>query len=150
VGTASGSDATSGESPRHGERQAAPEWIADGRATRPRVERKIAHLMRRRHGGRRARVRGRTKIAADSRSSPPRSTLHASASSASPSGPADAGCLQLRQQDYPSRLDPPPALSGSKRAVTHQEAHPYLARHPEGAAVFLAGLSSNPQGTPDR
>jgi Transposase DDE domain len=29
------------------------------------VERKIAHLMRRRHGGRRARVRGTTKIAAD-------------------------------------------------------------------------------------
>jgi hypothetical protein len=29
------------------------------------VERKIGHLMRRRHGGRRARVRGRTKVAAD-------------------------------------------------------------------------------------
>jgi len=29
------------------------------------VERKIAHLMRRRHGGRRARVRGKTKVAAD-------------------------------------------------------------------------------------
>jgi len=40
-------------------------WKADYRATRPRVERKIAHLMRRRHGGRRARVRGRTRVAAD-------------------------------------------------------------------------------------
>jgi len=29
------------------------------------VERKIGHLMRRRHGGRRARVRGRPKVAAD-------------------------------------------------------------------------------------
>jgi hypothetical protein len=29
------------------------------------VERKIGHLMRRRHGGRRARVRGTTKVAAD-------------------------------------------------------------------------------------
>ena len=42
-----------------------PAWQADYRATRPKVERKIAHLMRRRHGGRRARVRGREKIAAD-------------------------------------------------------------------------------------
>ncbi|MPY86212.1 MAG: DDE transposase, partial [Actinophytocola sp.] len=31
----------------------------------PKVERKIGHLMRRRHGGRRARVRGKAKIAAD-------------------------------------------------------------------------------------
>ena len=29
------------------------------------MERKIAHLMRHRHGGRRARVRGTTKVAAD-------------------------------------------------------------------------------------
>ncbi|TVS83805.1 transposase [Mycobacterium helveticum] len=40
-------------------------WVADYKATRPKVERKIGHLMRRRHGGRRARVRGRTKVAAD-------------------------------------------------------------------------------------
>ena len=42
-----------------------PAWRADYRATRPKVERKLAHLMRRRHGGRRARMRGRIKIAAD-------------------------------------------------------------------------------------
>ena len=42
-----------------------PTWLTDYRATRPLVERKIAHLMRRRHGGRRARVRGRPKVAAD-------------------------------------------------------------------------------------
>ncbi|WP_410628077.1 transposase [Amycolatopsis sp. cmx-8-4] len=46
-------------------RQADPVWKADYRATRPKVERKIGHLMRRRHGGRRARVRGLTKTAAD-------------------------------------------------------------------------------------
>lgn len=40
-------------------------WRDDYRATRPKVERKIAHLMRRSHGGRRARVRGRPKVAAD-------------------------------------------------------------------------------------
>ena len=42
-----------------------PAWRADYRATRPLVERKIAHLVRRRHGGRRARVRGRLKVDAD-------------------------------------------------------------------------------------
>jgi hypothetical protein len=47
------------------QRQTDPEWVADYRATRPKVERKIGHLMRRRHGGRRARVRGQAKIAAD-------------------------------------------------------------------------------------
>jgi hypothetical protein len=47
------------------ERQKSPPWAADYRATRPKVERKLAHLMRRRHGGRRARVRGRPKVDAD-------------------------------------------------------------------------------------
>ena len=46
-------------------RQRDPDWVADYRATRPKVERKIGHLMRRSHGGRCARVRGTTKIAAD-------------------------------------------------------------------------------------
>ncbi len=46
-------------------RQAEPEWKADYRATRPKIERKLAHLMRRPHGGRRARMRGTTKIDAD-------------------------------------------------------------------------------------
>jgi Transposase DDE domain/Transposase domain (DUF772) len=41
------------------------QWLEDYRATRPKVERKLAHLMRRRHGGRRARVRGRNKVDAD-------------------------------------------------------------------------------------
>jgi hypothetical protein len=42
-------------------------WRADYRATRPKVERKVGHLMRRRHGGRRARVRGQSKVDADFR-----------------------------------------------------------------------------------
>ena len=46
-------------------RQADPVRAAAYRATRPKVERKLAHLARRRHGGRRARVRGRAKVAAD-------------------------------------------------------------------------------------
>ena len=46
-------------------RQADPAWKADYTATRPKVERKIAHITRRRHGGRRARMRGQAKIAAD-------------------------------------------------------------------------------------
>ncbi len=45
--------------------QQEPAWRQDYRATRPKVERKIGHLMRRRHGGRRARVRGQNKITAD-------------------------------------------------------------------------------------
>ena len=48
-------------------RQAGPAWQADYRATRPKVERKLAHLMRRKHGGRRARMRGQAKIDADFR-----------------------------------------------------------------------------------
>jgi Transposase DDE domain len=46
-------------------RQTDPAWQADYRGTRPKMERKIAHLMRRRHGGRRARMRGRARVAAD-------------------------------------------------------------------------------------
>jgi hypothetical protein len=46
-------------------RQTDPAWKADYTATRPKIERKIGHLMRRRHGGRRARVRGHTKVHAD-------------------------------------------------------------------------------------
>ena len=46
-------------------RQSDPDWKTDYRQTRPKVERKISHLMRRKHGGRRARVRGSTKVAAD-------------------------------------------------------------------------------------
>jgi IS5 family transposase len=48
-------------------RQADPAWQADCRATRPKVERKLAHLMRRKHGGRRARVRGTVKVDTDFR-----------------------------------------------------------------------------------
>ena len=46
-------------------RQRDPAWLADYRATRPKVERKLAHLLRRRHGGRRARVRGLVRVTQD-------------------------------------------------------------------------------------
>jgi hypothetical protein len=46
-------------------RQRDPAWLADYRATRPKVEPKLAHLLRRRHGGRRARVRGLVRVAQD-------------------------------------------------------------------------------------
>ena len=42
-----------------------PDWVDDYRATRPTVARKLGHVMRRRHGGRRARVRGKRKVDAD-------------------------------------------------------------------------------------
>jgi hypothetical protein len=47
------------------ERQRDTAWKRDYRATRPKVERKLAHLVRRRHGGRRARMRGRDRVAQD-------------------------------------------------------------------------------------
>ncbi len=46
-------------------RQSDPAWKADYHATRPKVERRLAHLKRRWHAGRRARVRGRPKVDAD-------------------------------------------------------------------------------------
>jgi IS5 family transposase len=48
-------------------RQTDPAWVADYRATRPKVERKLGHLVRRQHGGRRARVRGTARVDADFR-----------------------------------------------------------------------------------
>ncbi|CAN5918075.1 hypothetical protein BH23ACT10_BH23ACT10_01750 [soil metagenome] len=46
-------------------RQRDPAWQADYRATRPKVERKLAHLLRRRHGGRYARMRGLRRVDQD-------------------------------------------------------------------------------------
>lgn len=46
-------------------RQSDPSWKARYRATRPKVERKIGHLMHKRHGGRRARVRGGARVGHD-------------------------------------------------------------------------------------
>jgi Transposase DDE domain len=46
-------------------RQRSPAWRAKYKATRPKVERKLAHLMRRRHGGRRARMRGTARVGWD-------------------------------------------------------------------------------------
>ena len=65
VGGPSWSELTKSALARARDRQKDPGWAADYRATRPKVERKLGHLMRRRHGGRRARVRGRPKVDAD-------------------------------------------------------------------------------------
>jgi hypothetical protein len=46
-------------------RQRDPGWRARYRATRPKVERKLAHMMRRKHGGLRARMRGRLRVGHD-------------------------------------------------------------------------------------
>jgi hypothetical protein len=42
-----------------------PAWRSDYRSTRPKVEHKLAQLARRRHGGRRARVRGLLRVGQD-------------------------------------------------------------------------------------
>lgn len=47
------------------ERQKDPGWLEEYRATRPKVERKIGHLMTRRHGGRRGRMRGLQRMGHD-------------------------------------------------------------------------------------
>jgi hypothetical protein len=46
-------------------RQSSPMWKTQYRATRPKVERKLAHLVFRKHGGRRARMRGCERIRHD-------------------------------------------------------------------------------------
>lgn len=45
--------------------QTDPQWQEAYRKTRPKVERKLAHMVRRKHGGRRARMRGTERIAHD-------------------------------------------------------------------------------------
>jgi len=50
---------------RHRNRQRDDAWKKQYRKVRPRVERRIGHLMRRKHGGRRARVRGCERVRQD-------------------------------------------------------------------------------------
>lgn len=50
---------------KHKKAQADPEWEDAYRSTRPKVERKIAHFVRRAWGGRKARVRGKDRVATD-------------------------------------------------------------------------------------
>lgn len=69
--TASASGRTLNVHPKHATlvrsrvRQRDPQWRQRYRGTRPKVERKIGHLMRRKHGGRRVRVRGCAKVRDD-------------------------------------------------------------------------------------
>lgn len=46
-------------------RQQSPKWKKKYKSTRPKVERRFGQLMRRTHGGRRARLRGRRRVAWD-------------------------------------------------------------------------------------
>jgi hypothetical protein len=46
-------------------RQRDPAWQADYQANRPKIERKLSHLVRRWHGDRRARMRGLRRVAQD-------------------------------------------------------------------------------------
>jgi hypothetical protein len=46
-------------------RERDPAWQADYQVNRPKVERKLSHMVRRWHGGRRARVRGLRRVAQD-------------------------------------------------------------------------------------
>jgi len=50
---------------KHRSRQADPAWKQRYRTTRPKVERKIGHFVRRSWGGRRARTRGKARILTD-------------------------------------------------------------------------------------
>jgi hypothetical protein len=98
---------------RQREKQRAPKWQTKYRQTRPKVERKIADLMRRRHGGRRARVRGVARVAADfallggwcqTHSTSPGTTIRARSPRSS--------ALQVRESTCSaSRLAPGPASS---------------------------------------
>ena len=49
----------------HKAAQADSDWQTDYSGTRPKVERKIAHFVRRSWGGRRARVRGKARVSTD-------------------------------------------------------------------------------------
>jgi hypothetical protein len=69
-------------------RQRDPAWLADYRATRPKVERKLAHLLRRRH----ARVRGLVRVARTSSCWPARSTWPGSPRSDCAPRPAAGTC----------------------------------------------------------
>jgi Transposase DDE domain/Transposase domain (DUF772) len=71
--------------------QRASAWRANYKATRPKVERKLAHLMRRRHGGRRARMRGTERIGQDFMLLCAAANLHRLAQFQLRSGPSDAG-----------------------------------------------------------
>ena len=82
-------------------RQRDPVWRADCTATRPKVERKLADLMRRRHGGRRAtRPRHREASTPTSGCSPPRPTWHALVSSESDGVPRGGPLGQPEGDQY--------------------------------------------------
>jgi hypothetical protein len=102
--------------------QQQPHWQADYRATRPKVERKIGHLMRRKHGGRRARAAARTRSTPTSACWPPPSTSPASpcsdcappAPDGPPRPPDRPGRESCRRRQRP-RPTPRPAVKATRR-----------------------------------
>ena len=106
-------------------RQRDPDWVACYRATRPKVERKIGHLMRRHHGGRRARVRGKTKIAADFALLAAAVNPHASVCSQWPAHPVPDGQQRLTEQHSepkPLNQQPEGVTTSQHHATNHRSA----------------------------
>jgi hypothetical protein len=115
------------------QRQRKPAWRADYRAHRPTVERKLAHLLRRRHGGRRARVRGLVRVGQDWRCSPLRSTWPASPPSA---------CARHRAAGPSRQHEPSRTATGASRPASapiqhrrHRPGHPAHHHHPSATAI---------------
>lgn len=108
-----------------------PAWRADYRATRPKVERKIGHLMRRRHGGHRAHVHGLAKVAADF-------TLLAAAVNLARLGVLEVACRNGAWVASGRRYREQPASEHHQPPVTalHQPARTRTgprAKHPRGS-----------------
>jgi hypothetical protein len=116
-------------------RQRDPAWRDDYRAHRPTVERKLAHLLRRRHGGRRARVRGLAGSPRTGGCWPPRSTWLGLPLSACVHDPADGSWLPPEPTGWspptdqspwfhPAPPGPPSTFSGrhhlpARKAIGH-------------------------------
>ena len=98
-------------------RQQDPAWRNDYRAVRPKVERKLAHLVRRKHGGRHARVRGRAKVDADF-------NLLAAAANIARLGVRTVSTPQRWPSAEPLRPDPRPT------PTRQAPAHPSTPQHP--------------------
>lgn len=85
------------------------------RRVRPKVERKLGHLMFRKHGGRRARIRGRRKVDADFNLLAAAETSHAWRCSACTRKQEDGA---WQERDDGPRIPTPPPTSSSHRSTT--------------------------------
>jgi hypothetical protein len=129
-------------------RQADPAWQADYRATRPKVERKIGHLMRRKHGGRRARVRGQAKVAADFVLLAAAVNL-ARACSDSPTSPVTAGARLSSERQYGQDSAQIPPQAGP-RAVQRRPPSLIIGRHRRSPPRHQSESAAPPPGIASR